>query len=325
MLWAYRGSWIFALGDESSNARFMSEGWTLWISHEPFCYSEEELGSCSCLVARTVGQRMWNLSKCEEQLFIDIVTSVVMAWCTLKRDTCRLCQLVHFKDPCWWPLQHRRRWMCSAVCLQDMVYLNNMSPTPDHNSFHQTLKGSWKRIELEPHCITLPQMEKQKDLFRCQTLFAINGSGSMSTKLSTILISHIEILPAVPLVCHHVWNVYCTQDWTCCFPLYRREFRKRKQIRTVTMILIVGLKRIGFNNAGLLVHLVHQCTGSLVHWFTGALVHRFTGSLVSHWFTGVLVHLLVPCFTGFWRVCVPEASPHIGWNKVHPKICGMGR
>ena len=190
MLWAYRGSWIFALGDESSNARFMSEGWTLWISHEPFCYSEEELGSCSCLVARTVGQRMWNLSKCEEQLFIDIVTSVVMAWCTLKRDTCRLCQLVHFKDPCWWPLQHRRRWMCSAVCLQDMVYLNNMSPTPDHNSFHQTLKGSWKRIELEPHCITLPQMEKQKDLFKCQTLFAINGSGSMSTKLSTILITY---------------------------------------------------------------------------------------------------------------------------------------
>ena len=59
---------------------------------------------------------------------------------------------------------------------------------------------------------------------------------------------------------------------------------------------------IGSPGAGSLVH----GAGSLVHWC------RFTGSLV-HW------------FTGFWRVCVPEASPHIGWNEVHPKICGMSR
>ena len=59
-------------------------------------------------------------------------------------------------------------------------------------------------------------------------------------------------------------------------PLYRREFRKSKQIRTVTMILIVGLKRIGFTNGSLLVHLVYWftwCTGALVHLCTGALVH----------------------------------------------------
>ena len=80
-------------------------------------------------------------------------------------------------------------------------------------------------------------------------------------------------------------------------PLYRREFRKSKQIRTVTMILIVGLKCIGFTNGGLLVHLVYRftwCTGALVHLCTGALVHWFTGALV-HWFTDALVHLLHWC------------------------------
>ena len=53
-------------------------------------------------------------------------------------------------------LWQRRRWMCSVVCLQEMVYLNNLSPTTNHNSFHQSLKGSWKRMEsniLEPRHI----------------------------------------------------------------------------------------------------------------------------------------------------------------------------
>ena len=106
---------------------------------------------------------------------------------------------------------------------------------------------------------------------------------------------------------------------------------------------------------GALVHLVYRCTGSpdaLVHWCTGALVHWCTGT--PAWCTGALVHLVHQCtgslvhwFTGapgvpvYWFTCFTSAgavvhwfltglctqgySPDIGWNKVHPKICRMGR
>ena len=32
--------------------------------------------------------------------------------------------------------------MCSAICLQDTDYLNNLPLTTDHNSFHRSFKGS---------------------------------------------------------------------------------------------------------------------------------------------------------------------------------------
>ena len=69
-------------------------------------------------------------------------------------------------------------------------------------------------------------------------------------------------------------------------------------------IVLVPWWCIGFTDAGSLVHLVHQFTGSpggLVHWFTWCtgslvhLVHWFTGTPCApvhlvHWFTGALVY-----------------------------------
>ena len=98
-LWAVEAGCLLNLGMRVVFLNSCQKKCTSWIAHKPSWHSEdEEFSSCSCLVARnwqmywTLGQRMWNLWKCEDQSFINIVTSVVMARCTLETDFAGLFQ-----------------------------------------------------------------------------------------------------------------------------------------------------------------------------------------------------------------------------------------
>ena len=95
--------------------------------------------------------------------------------------------------------------MCSAVCLQDTDYLNNLSPSDNRPQFislefERFMKENGiKQIRTLPyHPASNGEAERFVQTFKHSLKVSKNDSGSLSTKLSRFL----RILPVVTLVCH---------------------------------------------------------------------------------------------------------------------------
>ena len=97
--------------------------------------------------------------------------------------------------------------MCSTVRLQDMDYLNKLSPTMNHNSFIGVWKENWiKYIRTSPyHLASNGKAERFVQTFKHSLKVSKNDSGLLSTKLSRFLITYSNtpkqyVLP----VCHQL-------------------------------------------------------------------------------------------------------------------------